>query len=209
MPAMHMSPTLAVWAAKIAGKFVAAVLVTDFVSGVFHWFEDAYGREDFPITGNWITRKNILHHHDPRNFVKNSWWQSSWDLALASGLVVAGAWLIGRLSWPVWVFAVIGANANQIHKWTHRTPRENGTLITWMQRLHLVQGVRHHARHHTNPKDSNYCVITDFLNPILDGIRFWDGLEFVFLHLFGMRRKVDKSVRSSADKNDRAAAAIG
>src|ERR1700683_3897006 len=111
MPAMHISPTLAVWAAKIAGKFVAAVLVTDFVSGVFHWFEDAYGREDFPITGNWITRKHILHHHDPRNFVKNSWWQSSWDLALASGLVVAGAWLIGRLSWPVWVFAVIGANA--------------------------------------------------------------------------------------------------
>ena len=195
MLASLLSPAACVLAGKCLLKFIAAVLVTDFVSGVVHWFEDAYGREEFPVTGKWITRLNVLHHHDPRAFVHNSWWQSSWDLTLAVAIVVLIAWAMGCLSWPVWVFAVIGANANQIHKWTHRTPRENGKLITTLQRLRLVQSVRHHARHHTNPKDSHYCVITDFLNPILDGLHAWEGLEFVLLHLFGMRRRVDSSVK--------------
>ncbi len=195
MPASLLSSGVLILAGKCLFKFIAAVLVTDFISGVFHWFEDAYGREDFPFTGKWITRLNVLHHHNPRAFVHNSWWQSSWDLTLVVAIVVLIAWAMGCLSWPVWVFAVVGANANQIHKWTHRTPRENGRIITALQRLHLVQSVRHHARHHTNPKDSNYCVITDFLNPILDGLRVWEGIELVLLHLFGMRRRVDSSVK--------------
>lgn len=181
---------------KFALEFIAAVLVTDFISGLVHWFEDAYGNENLPITGRWITRLNILHHHDPRNFVRNSWWQSSWDLMLAVAIVLLLAWWIDWLCWPLWVFAVVGANANQIHKWTHRTPRENGRLITCLQRLRLVQSTRHHARHHTDPKNSHYCVITDFLNPVLDGLHFWDGLEFLLLRSLGLRRRIDTSVAS-------------
>ena len=180
--------------AKVMLEFLATVLVTDLVSGTVHWFEDAYGREDFPITGKWITRLNVLHHHNPRHFTRNSWWQSSWDLLLAVSAVVLVAWLIGQLSWEVLVFAVVGANANEIHKWAHRTPRENGELITWLQRLRVLQSPRHHARHHTDPKDSHYCVITDFLNPVLDGVGFWEGAERVLLFLFRMRRRVDASV---------------
>ena len=43
---------------------IACVLVADFLSGLFHWLEDAYGREHWPITGTLITPPNILHHHD-------------------------------------------------------------------------------------------------------------------------------------------------
>jgi len=195
MLATLISSVIALRAAKIVLEFVAAVLITDFVSGLVHWFEDAYGREDFPITGRWITRLNVLHHHEPRSFVRNTWWQSSWDLTLVAAVVVVAAWWMGWLYWPVWVFAVLGANANQIHKWAHRTPRENGKLITWLQRFHLVQSPRHHAAHHTDPKNSHYCVLTDFLNPVLDRIRLWDGFEFVLLHLLGLRRRTDPSVR--------------
>jgi ubiquitin-conjugating enzyme E2 variant len=194
MIASAMSLHVCYSAAKIALEFVGTILVTDFVSGFFHWLEDAYGREDYPITGRWITRLNILHHHNPRYFTKNSWLQSSWDLTLAAAIVVAGAWLMGQLSWPVWVFAVLGANANQIHKWAHRTPRENGKLITWLQRLRLVQSSRHHAQHHTDPKNSHYCVITDFLNPVLDYVRLWDGFEYLVFRLLGVRRRFDASV---------------
>src|SRR5580704_5922046 len=93
-------------AVKLMLEFLATILVTDFISGMVHWFEDAYGREDFPITGKWITRLNVLHHHNPRHFIRNSWWQSSWDLALTVAIVVLVAWLIGRLSWEVWVLYV-------------------------------------------------------------------------------------------------------
>ena len=42
-------------------ELIGAVLVADFLSGLFHWLEDAYGREDWPITGRLVTKPNILH----------------------------------------------------------------------------------------------------------------------------------------------------
>jgi ubiquitin-conjugating enzyme E2 variant len=37
-------------------ELIGAVLAADFLSGLFHWLEDAYGREDWPITGRLITK---------------------------------------------------------------------------------------------------------------------------------------------------------
>ncbi|HTD65719.1 MAG TPA: fatty acid desaturase CarF family protein [Candidatus Limnocylindria bacterium] len=191
----HRRPlNVAVVILKIAFELVACVLVADFVSGFFHWLEDAYGREDFPIIGRLVTKPNILHHHNPRHFTRNSWWQSSWDLACLCALIAIVAWLSGHMSWHVLVFAFLGANANQIHKWAHRTPQENGRLVRWLQRCRLVQTPRHHAHHHTDPKSSHYCVLTDFLNPILDRLRVWTFLECIIWLLFGIRRRTDTSV---------------
>ena len=107
-----------------------AVLLADFVSGVVHWAEDAYARKDTPIVGKWIGEANLEHHSKPRAFVTRSWWASSWDLVLTSMLVVAGAWWLKALTWQVWLFATVSANANQIHKWAHSAPHENGRVVT-------------------------------------------------------------------------------
>jgi len=105
-------------------EIIATVFVADFVSGFFHWLEDAYGREHWPITGRLITRPNVLHHHDPRYFIRHGWLHSSW-LLFAAGLLVLGiAWLCGVLTWHVWLFVLLGSNANEFHKWAHR---ENGS----------------------------------------------------------------------------------
>ena len=128
--------------ASVALQFVSVVLVADFVSGVVHWAEDAYARKDTPIIGKWIGEANIEHHSRPRAFVARGWWASSWDLALTGVLVVSGAWWMKLLSWHVWVFALISANANQVHKWAHRAPHENGRFITWLQKFKLLQTQR-------------------------------------------------------------------
>ena len=175
-------------------EIIAAVLVADFVSGLFHWLEDAYGREGWPIIGRLITIPNVLHHHDPRYFTRHSWLQSSWLLLCLGLAVLATAWLCGVLTWQVWLVVILGTNANQIHKWAHRTPSENGLLISALQHVRLVQRPRHHARHHTDPKNSHYCVLTDFLNPILDGIRLWEALESAIWAVFRVRRRTDTSV---------------
>ena len=182
---------------KIGFQFLLCVLVTDFVSGLLHWLEDAYGREDFPITGRLFTRPNILHHHNPRYFTRHSWLQSSWDLICLAILILFAAWLLGVLTWHVWAFAILGANANQVHRWAHRTPNENGWLITFLQRCHILQSARHHAFHHTDPKNSHYCVLTDVLNPFLDGIGFWQRSERIIQRLFGLRRRPDTSLAST------------
>ena len=172
-----------------------AVLLADFVSGVVHWAEDAYARKDTPIVGKWIGEANIEHHVTPRAFVNRSWWASSWDLALTGLLVVSGAWWLKLLTWQVWLFAVVSANANQIHKWAHSAPHENGRLITSLQKLKLLQTQRHHARHHSGKKDSHYCSVTNFLNPLLEELDFWKTLESFNERVLGLKRRSDPTVK--------------
>ena len=184
-------------------EIATCVLVTDFVSGLLHWLEDAYGREDFPITGRLFTKPNMLHHQNPRAFVRNSWWRSSWDLLCISAAIVFIAWLFGCLTWHVWLFAALGTNANQIHKWAHRSQQENGWLISFLQYCRILQSPRHHAHHHSDPKNSHYCVLTDFLNPVLDRMGFWTALERMIWRLFGIPRRPDPSVRTDAAERER------
>jgi hypothetical protein len=176
-------------------KFIGTVLAADFVAGTIHWLEDAYVREDTPIIGKWIARPNIVHHHYPRYMTRHSWWQTSFDLLVVSAGLVIVAWFLGLLTWEVWVFAILSANANEFHKWEHRTRKENGRVISFLQDIRILQTAKHHARHHTDPKNSHYCTITSFLNPVLDGARFWDGIEWTLARAVGLNRREDTSVR--------------
>ena len=176
-------------------KFILTVFAADFVAGFIHWLEDAYVREDTPLIGKYVARPNIVHHHYPRYMTRHSWWQTSWDLTVVSAILVAVAWCTGLLTWEVWVFAILSANANEFHKWEHRTRKENGRLISFLQDIHILQSAKHHARHHTDPKNSHYCTITNFLNPVLDNLRFWDGLEWALARTIRLERREDTSVR--------------
>jgi ubiquitin-conjugating enzyme E2 variant len=172
-----------------------AVLAADFIVGVFHWIEDAYLRDNCPVLGELVARPNILHHYRPRHFLEKSWLASCWDLWLVAGLILTAAWAFGVLTPAIWAFAGLVGNANQIHKWAHRSRRENGPWINLLHDLRILQGPKHHAIHHTDPKSTHYCVITEFLNPILERIRFWTRLECWLRKAFGIRRRGDTSNR--------------
>jgi plasmanylethanolamine desaturase len=176
-------------------QIVGIVLAADFAGGFVHWLEDAYIREDTPLIGQWVARPNIVHHHYPRFMTRHNWWRTSWDLVLLAALLVIGAWAVGLLTWQVWVFAFLAANANEFHKWEHRTRKENGPIISFLQDIKLLQNAKHHALHHTDPKNSHYCTITNVLNTALDGVRFWDGLEWILARTIKLVRREDTSVR--------------
>ena len=176
-------------------KIARTVFAAEFVSGLVHWFEDAYVREDTPLIGRRVARPNIVHHHYPRYMTRHNWLQTSWDLMLLSTILVVVAWACGVLNWEILLFAIIAANANELHKWSHRTRTENGPVISFFQDIRVLQTARHHARHHTDPKNSHYCTVTNVLNPVLDGMRFWDGLEWTLARTIGLQRRPDTSVR--------------
>jgi len=173
----------------------ASVLAADFVVGVFHWIEDAYLREDCPVLGDLIARPNVLHHYRPRHFLRNSRAASCWDLWIVAGLLLVGGWGLDLPGAPLGLFALLVGNANQIHKWAHRSRRENGPWINLLHDLRILQGTRHHAIHHTDPKSTYYCVIAEFLNPVLERLRFWTRLECWLRKGFGIRRRSDTSNR--------------
>jgi len=171
-------------------KVVVTWLAVDWISGFVHWFEDSYGRPSMPFIGERITKPNLRHHFRPRAFVTNSWYSSSELLLFSCVAALVVAWLIGQLTPMVVLAAVLGANANQVHKWSHRTRTENSTLIVAAQRLKLIQSPGHHQQHHVDGRDSHYCVLTNALNPILDSCRFWRGLEMV-LGAVGVKKRND------------------
>ena len=176
---------------------IACVLVADFLSGLFHWLEDAYGREQWPITGKLITRPNILHHYDPAYFTRHSWFESAQVLLVIGLTVLLGAWALDLLSWEIILVAAIGVNANEIHKWAHQSRRKNGRLVSWLQDLGVLQSADHHAAHHRGEKSTHYCVVTNYLNPLLEWVGLWPSLERLILLVCRVQRRVDLSVQCS------------
>jgi ubiquitin-conjugating enzyme E2 variant len=194
-------------------EIVAVVLLADFVSGLVHWWEDAYARVGDGPLGR-VARDNLRHHARPREFLANGYWASSWDLWLLGAAAVAACAWLGALSWHVLLFAVLVANANQIHKWAHMQAKELPTLVAWLQRAQLLQTTRHHSRHHQGQRNTHYCVITNFLNPVLEEAQLWTRTERAIERLTGIRRRDDErelaamglATRRGAcnDANDRA-----
>lgn len=166
----------------------ATLLLADLVSGIVHWAEDAYARPGAPLIGK-LAENNLRHHHRPREFLAKSWLESSWDLLLVAAVLLAVAAWGGWLNWRVWLFAFAITNANQIHKWTHMDRAELPAPVRWLQRLYLLQNARHHGRHHAGTRSTHYCVITNFLNPLLEEIGFWTRIERHIERLTGVRRR--------------------
>ncbi len=157
-------------------KLFFAVILADFFSGLIHWLEDIYAKPGMPFI-HQIAVENELHHEKPRAFLEKNWWQSSWDSVLAASALLVGSWLLGVLNWPLVVFAILAANANQLHKWTHQNTQEKPKVVSLLQKWKVLQTCRHHAKHHSGEKNTHYCVITNLLNPALEKVNFWRRLE--------------------------------
>lgn len=171
-------------------KFFFTVFMADFVSGLVHWLEDAYARPDMKLVGR-IAEENLRHHARPREFLRKGWWESSSDLLLIGLVVVLASLLTHTFSFWLLFFVLLTINANQIHKWAHQGPRENPKIVTWLQQKKILQTPREHAKHHSGERNTNYCVITNYLNPVLEKIGFWKGLEDSIEFVTGVKRRTD------------------
>jgi plasmanylethanolamine desaturase len=168
--------TLCCW---LALKLLLLILIADFLTGVVHFWMDQYGREDMPFVGRHVIEINILHHQKPRHMLKKNYWQLTWTSWLLGAIVAVFAWFLGRFSWEIAFVIIAAANANLVHQWAHKTPEENGRVITWLQDWQVLQSRAHHGLHHHAPYDTQFCILTNLLNPILHTVRFWEFVVWV------------------------------
>lgn len=179
---------------RIVVRVALCFLIADLVVGLVHWFEDSYGSPAWPLIGALVIAPNLLHHAQPRAFLAKSWWRSA-DLQLLAGAVVlALAWFGGWFSAELLLVVALAVNANEAHKWAHRTRAENGRLISLLQDWKLIQGRAHHGRHHGGDRNTSYCAITDWVDPLLDRIRFWRRLEWTIAAVTGVEPRLDPVV---------------
>jgi plasmanylethanolamine desaturase len=186
--------TIAVLIGRWILRVVGIVFLADLVVGAAHWLEDRYGKESWPLVGPAIIAPNLLHHEKPRAFLAKNWWQSA-DLQLLVAIIVAtAAWSLGWLTWELVLFLAIIVNANQIHKWEHRTRKENGHVINFLQDWHIVQSRAEHGLHHGGDRDSHYCVVTPWANRICERAHLWRVLEWTIAKITGVQPRVDPVV---------------
>ena len=175
--------------ARFALESFGAWLSADLLTGLVHWWEDAYAQADWPVLGPLVAEPNLQHHRDPRAMTRLSWWRNIDVPALAALLALAGLHAVHLLRWPVALTLILAGLTNLVHRWAHQTPTENGRVITWLQARGLLQSRAQHALHHRWPRKTHYCPLTNLLNPVLERIAFWRRLERLILRVTGFRRR--------------------
>lgn len=166
-------------------EILGAWLLADFLSGVVHWAEDRLLTEEtrFDLL-NSIKADNDLHHQKPAALTRYSYWENisttaPLSLPLAMALYYLGAHHV------FWLAAFFGTFANLIHRLSHTPPNKLPIFIQFLQFTGLFISFEHHHKHHysmngiVKKEDASirYCPMTNWLNPILDYIGFFPGLE--------------------------------
>lgn len=177
-------------------KVAIAILVADLLTGIVHWWEDAYGNPNWKFLGESVIIPNLQHHKSPRAFIKGTYWTRI-NTSLGLGIVlIALCWVFSIFNFYSVLAILIAAHGNEFHRFAHQTIKENGKFITALQNIGLLQSRKHHGLHHKSPFVHHYCVVTNYLNPILEFIHFWEMLEFILKHVFRI-----KVLRNSAVRN--------
>ena len=186
--------TLALSAISIAAQTFLLVLAADFVSGLFHWAEDTWGTADTPIWGPVFVRPNLEHHSEPSAMMRKHWLANNGILFSVTLAALALAWAMNGLSWQLVVFALTAGMGQQAHRFAHAPRHKLPGVVRFLQRLRILQTAQHHWQHHKAPHNVNYCPLTPWLNPVLDGMGFWRGLERLLSPLLGPVRTDEEAV---------------
>lgn len=163
----------------IVGQLVLGWLLADLLTGAFHWWEDRFGNENWPLIGPWIIAPNQLHHIEPLAFAQNGFWGRNRASIFATGAF--GVVWLAAFGPSIMLFATLfgGAIANEVHYFAH-CPKEANAVVRVLQQTGLLQSPKSHSTHHRPPHLTNFCVLTDWLNPPLEALGFWRGLEHIF-----------------------------
>ncbi len=167
-------------------ELFALILLADFITGGIHWWEDTYGNPDWKYMGKLIVIPNIEHHQYPRKFLGSSMWERVKLSVFFVILLLIIFIIMNAVSWQLIVLFTYGSLANECHAVSHRTDKENGFVVRMIQKTGLIQSRKMHGLHHTAPYSTNYCIQTNYLNPILNTIRFWATLETI-IAWFGIK----------------------
>jgi ubiquitin-conjugating enzyme E2 variant len=170
---------------KIGACFYAA----DFFTGCIHWLEDTFWTTETVFVGKWLIQPNELHHRKPTAFLTKNWWQSSYDAVIIGFIILVIAFIFKHLSWELILFIGFSISACQIHKYAHIPPGRLPAAVRLLQKYKIIQDCSHHVKHHMEGKNTNYCLISPFLNPVLGKIQFWHFMEFILRPVLGELRK--------------------
>ncbi len=167
------------WVSAIVAAIIGGYVLADFVSGVVHFLGDTFLEEDTPILGPGFIHPFREHHVDQKAICTHGFFEVNGNNCLVSIPFIALAWFLVPFhpllaSLLFWFMLGIFAT-NQFHKWAHADHAP--AFVRWLQRHSLILEPKHHARHHTPPFDTYFCITTGWLNRFLFRIGFFPALK--------------------------------
>ncbi len=158
-----------------------AWLLADFVAGIAHWVQDRF------VHRGPFYEANELHHLKPAALCRLSYWENINSTLLVTLPLAALLALVGAPA-VVTLAALLASFANLVHRWSHDVPSRVPRLARAAQRVGLFSSREQHLRHHFGDKKilsradafECWCPLTDWLNPLLDRVGFFRGLDLIF-----------------------------
>ncbi|CAE8629702.1 unnamed protein product [Polarella glacialis] len=169
----------------------------DFGTGVYHFSVDNYGSASTPVVGSQIEAFQG-HHEEPWTITHRDFCNNCFPTCLATMPFLAAFEMLASspylLLWAVTACAGI-AFCQELHKWSHTLRSQCHPVINWLQDRRVLVARKVHLRHHKRPFETNYCIVTGHMNPILDKSGFFRVLAALIAQLTGVRPRCETGSR--------------
>jgi hypothetical protein len=197
------------WLALLA--IPLSLVLGDLVSGLVHWTADTYFSEETPIIGQSLVKPFRLHHLYPRDICTHDLVTTVGNVCIIAVPVLAFCiyllWTWDDSSWLAFLILCVALMSlatvltNQFHKWAHQ--ERPSRMVRLLQRTRLVLPPAHHQVHHTKPFNMHYCITNGWLNPLLNKVGFFRGME-AGLRFIGIdvATRAERVVKSEVTKED-------
>ncbi|KAH7292937.1 hypothetical protein KP509_28G004200 [Ceratopteris richardii] len=186
--AVEASTTIADWGGMGAVS-VAAYVIADLASGIYHWGIDNYGDASTPVFGSQIDAFQG-HHKRPWTITKRQFSNNIHALARPAAFTIAPFLLLpgnAALDSFVAVFLACVVYSQQFHAWAHSKKKDVPEIVTKLQNAGLLVSRKMHGAHHRPPYNANYCIVSGLWNPLLDGNRVFSRLEKMIFSVWSVR----------------------
>jgi len=189
-------------------RYLAAYFLADFITGIGHWLTDTYFNKNFKLflyLGSYgkkadeIIKKNSCHHIYLKEFKQN--WFNNITFAMCGLLVnfiinYYFKWTFDMSNIFMWSLICC---TNAIHRSHYQSYIDKPFIILVLQYFRLIQNGEHYITNKN--QNSNYCIITPYLNYFLDKYRFWRILEKIIEKITGILSRIYKEYKKD-NNND-------
>jgi hypothetical protein len=167
----------------LSAAAVVGVPCADFFSGVIHWATDSW------LKAKTFDRLGAIaeeHHTHPSHLLDYGFRDYTAYMSLPTFLLFGPMCAVTTLALPpsggLYFFVLVSIEVcaltffgTYFHKLGH--VRSRSRIVRLLQRAGCLITPREHALHHRGDHGTHYCVVTGWMNPVLDRIRFFRRLE--------------------------------